>query len=195
MFPEDARIRQTGTEGVRMKSETIGSKSHRWVYAALLLFAVGFARQGHAGPFQGFWSGLDDGDYEVFLRVDGDGGYYCVMDNKSSFQFKVIGDSITTPMNGMDKIRVTTDSILTISGVEKGIAYASHFGRIAANKYPEACNVEERAWYGTADLARPVTDKVRSARSASTPFRILWNQGRSDLLGRDLRPVGLQDQP
>jgi hypothetical protein len=70
----------------------------------------------------GYWAWKNDPDpYERYIRIENDSGFYCVLDAKSSFRSQVIGDSITTPMNGKNAIFWFPGSgDIMISGEENG---------------------------------------------------------------------------
>ncbi|MEO7425866.1 MAG: hypothetical protein ABI036_11815 [Fibrobacteria bacterium] len=95
----------------------------------------------------GYWARKNDPDpYERYVRIENDSGFYCVLDDKSSFRFQVIGDSITTPMNGKNAIFWFPGSgDIMISGEEKGEAYNDRFGEIDSSTYYNNCRAEESA--------------------------------------------------
>jgi hypothetical protein len=104
----------------------------------------------------GFWKGKDnpDSEYARFLKIEGDRGFLCTLDGKSSFAFRIIGDSITTPMNGMDHIRFFSGlPDVVISGEEKGEAYSDRFIPLEGETYPAICIEEENA-YPTSGIAQ-----------------------------------------
>lgn len=93
-------------------------------------------------------------DVPKYIRIQGDSGFYCILDDKSSFRFKILGDSMTTPMNGMDGISYAPGSgSLKISGEEKGEAYFTIFAPSSAGQYPAACVQVEAELYGTGTVA------------------------------------------
>ena len=91
-------------------------------FALACLFAfLPASAQSMAG--NGFWKDKEnpDSEYARFLRFEGDRGFLCALDGKSSFAFRIIGDSISTPMNGMDRIQFFSAlPDVVISGEEKG---------------------------------------------------------------------------
>lgn len=100
------------------------------------------------GAPSGYWTDRpgSDGDYEHHIRIAGDTGFYCVSDGKSSFRFRVIGEAITTPMNGMnDLVWYPGSGDIEISGKEKGQSYSTRFRPLAAKDYPARCLDEEAA--------------------------------------------------
>jgi hypothetical protein len=154
-------------------------------FALLTLFA---GASSAAGPFEGYWkeTDVDDPVYQSYLKVEADSGYYCVLDGKSSFRFKIRGDSITTPMNGLDAIVLTTSTTLRISGEEKGEEYRNDFARMASSGYPKYCVDEEAEWYGpTALVRKPESAGVSSPRPGNSGPGLLNFRGRVlDYLGR-----------
>ena len=93
----------------------------------------------------GYWIGKKDpNQYETYLRIQNGSGFYCVLDDKNSFRFKLIGDSITTPMNGMNAIQYfPLSKDLQISGIEKGVTYTDIYGFTDSITYANKCRVEE----------------------------------------------------
>lgn len=154
--------------------------------AYIVLAGAALAASAATGPFEGFWERSDESaEYDSFMKVEADSGYLCVLDGKSSFRFKIAGDSITTPMNGKDAIALTPDHRLRISGEEKGEAYLSEWTRMDASGYPKACVDEEEEWYGPTAIrggsAGPVRPQSRGpAARPAFGFRgnILDAQGR-----------------
>lgn len=116
------------------------------------------------------------GDVQRYIKIEGDSGFYCIMDGKSGFRFKIIGDSMTTPMNGMDRISYAPGSgSLRVSGEEKGEPYFTIFAPSSAGQYPSACVEEEEILYGQGP----------SGLRRTTPEKRIARMGReSDLLGR-----------
>jgi hypothetical protein len=133
----------------------------------LLLASATLSVPAAAGPYQGYWRKLDveDPTYAGYLKVVADSGYYCIMDGKSSFRFKLKGDFITTPMNGLNAITLLSASVLRISGEEKGEPYHSDWKKMEASEYPKACLEEEQAWYG------PTALRAGPAEAAGPSFR------------------------
>jgi hypothetical protein len=115
-------------------------------------------------------------EYDSYLRLQDSAGFRCVLDGKSSYRFKIIGDSITTPLNGMDRFTWYPGSgDVEISGEEKGVAYADRFGMVEAAEYPVQCIEEEAAMQDPTEIGlekRPTADQHLRTRP-------LW-----DMLGR-----------
>ncbi len=99
----------------------------------------------------GYWKiKSDQNSYEKLIRIKNDSGFYCILDNKSSFRFKVIGDSKTTPMNGKDLISWWPGSgDIGISGEEKGVPYHYRFSLIDSATYTSFCKEEESRFSAT----------------------------------------------
>jgi hypothetical protein len=146
-------------------------------FVQALMLGAGLANERGGMDFQGYWKGTDQEiGYEKFLRIDGNRGFYCVMDGKSSFAFEMKDGSITTPFNGRDKIERTVDADhLRISGEEKGEPYFVDFEKMSPAEYPDGCREEETVKAGT------TTGMLR----ALTP-RKGFHPGRKqvDILGR-----------
>ena len=137
-------------------------------------------------PMAGQELDVDDPVYASYLKVEADSGYYCVMDGKSSFRFKIVGDSITTPMNGKDAFVLSSSGRLRIFGEEKGEPYQSIFARMDPGDYPKACVDEEAAWYGPTAIRGGTSGSERPERPAARP-RIFGFRGNFlDALGRTL---------
>lgn len=135
----------------------------------------------------GFWKGEDnpDSEYAHFLKIKGDRGFLCTLDGKSSFAFRIIGDSITTPMNGMDHIQFFSGlPDVVISGEEKGEAYSNRFIPLEGETYPAICEEEEDA-YPTAGIAR---GNGRKAAPMPRVFGGLFRGGPRNVLGRVTAP-------
>lgn len=131
----------------------------------------------------GYWKGQDnpEREYPRFLKIEGDKGFQCVLDGKSSFAFRIVGDSITTPMNGMDHIRFFSGlPDVMISGEEKGEAYSTRFVPLGAETYPAVC-LEEEAAEGSSGIARRAQGIGRPAPNISSRISIF---GVRDALGR-----------
>jgi hypothetical protein len=126
---------------------------------------------------QGYFQAMPGADtVPKYVKIQGDSGFYCILDDKSSFRFKIIGDSMTTPMNGKDLITYAPGSgSLRISGEEKGEPYSTIFAPRSASQYPAACVEEEKELYGpgTSGLRR-----INPGKGIAGPGREL------DLLGR-----------
>jgi hypothetical protein len=114
---------------------------------------------------EGYWIDNDVEGYERYIRIEKDSGYYCVLDGKSGFTFKVVGDSITTPMNGMNHIAYFPGSgNLKISGEEKGETYSTLFHPLAPKDYPKECaDLEKDYSVPTGITARPAPKATRHA--------------------------------
>ena len=148
------------------------------------LCAANAATVTHVGAAipDGFWAatGNEDADtYPTYLKIKANKGFYCIMDEKSSFAFQVIGDSITTPMNGMDRIDFSYGSgDVVIKGEEKGEPYSTRFNPITEEDFPEGCAEREEATSGTG-IAQ------RRNRDPHGPHAQKGSQVR-DMLGRHL---------
>lgn len=145
----------------------------------ILLLAGSLATLAEAADFEGqgyFRAMVGPEDVPKYIRIQGDSGFYCILDEKSSFRFKIVGDSMTTPMNGMDRISYSPGSgSLNISGEEKGEPYHTIFAPSSAGQYPGACVDEEAELYG------PGTSGLLRIGRGGVPYRT----GREiDLLGR-----------
>lgn len=140
---------------------------------AALLFLPLLTQAGYVPD--GFWANRDNGtaDYKSYLRIKDSSGFYCVMDGKSSFRFKITGDSINTPLNGNDAIHWYPGSgDIQIDGEEKGVPYRDRFQYLAPKDYPKACVDEE---------ARLYPSVIRKPLPSIRPGSSFWNY---DLLGR-----------
>jgi hypothetical protein len=95
--------------------------------------------------FDGYWELQKTGDaYERFIRIQDGKGFNCVLDGKSSFPFEIIGDSMTTPLNGRDKLTwMPSSGDLVIQGEEKGTPYLNRFSVSDSSKYWSKCKAEE----------------------------------------------------
>jgi hypothetical protein len=140
-----------------------------------------------AGIPDGYWAWTEnpDDEYERYIRVTGDSGFYCFLDRKSSFPFAIVGDSITTPMNGMDAIRLFPESgDLQITGVEKGEDYVDLFHPSDAATYAGKCGEEDPAVKGST-AAR---ERSSRERTGNPKLRIRRQATSRDMLGRLVRP-------
>lgn len=128
-----------------------------------------------AWNLEGYWAHRNNPDpYESYVRLQGDRGFLCVLDQKSSFRFQVIGDSITTPMNGMDALTWYPGSgDVEISGIEKGEPYRDRFEPIDSVTYFAKCRAEESL------IPMTQIKQVKRSRTKMFPGRF-WR----DLLGR-----------
>jgi hypothetical protein len=127
---------------------------------------------------EGYWIDNDVEGYERYVRIENDSGYYCVLDGKSGFTFKVVGDSITTPMNGMNHILAFPGSgNLKISGEEKGEPYSTLFHPLAPKDYPKECADLEKEFSGTTGIAAGPAPKP-------TPHAGYRGRAARNLLGR-----------
>lgn len=124
---------------------------------------------------KGYWADRNNPDpYESFVHLQGDRGFKCVLDQKSSFRFQVIGDSITTPMNGKNALTwYPSSGDIEISGMEKGVAYRDRFETIDSATYFAKCGAEEL--HTTVRRSIPAS---RSTLKRVSPKRLL------NLLGR-----------
>ncbi|MDQ2999731.1 MAG: hypothetical protein M3Y08_00510 [Fibrobacterota bacterium] len=125
---------------------------------------------------EGYWIDNEVQDYERYIRIEKDSGFYCVLDGKSGFFFKVVGDSITTPMNGMNHIAFFPGSgDLQISGEEKGQAYLTRFNFLAPKNYPKQCVDLEKEYSATVGMAAgqvmPMRKSFRSGKAAGWAAR------------------------
>lgn len=143
----------------------------------LLLWSLATLAQGADFIGQGYFRAMGGPtDVPEYIKIQGDSGYYCILDDKSSFRFKIRGDSMTTPMNGMDGISYAPGSgSLRISGEEKGDPYTTIFAPSWADEYPAACVEEEIKWYGPGTL---ILRRTAPGTGLAGPGRNL------DLLGR-----------
>jgi hypothetical protein len=103
---------------------------------------------------QGSFQSLSGTDTDPkYLKIRGDSGFYCILDDKSSFRFEIIGDSMTTPMNGKDRNTYAPGSgNVQIMGEEKGEPYFTVFAPRPEGQYPAACVQEEAKLYGPVSL-------------------------------------------
>jgi hypothetical protein len=75
------------------------------VRVLLLAMSLAALARGENYIGQGYYQAMPGPDtVPKYVKIQGDSGFYCILDGKSSFRFKIIGDSMTTPMNGMDRI-------------------------------------------------------------------------------------------
>jgi hypothetical protein len=58
---------------------------------ALVCLSAAPAASAQSMAGDGFWKGKEnpDSDYASFLKIEGDRGFYCVLDGKSSFAFRI----------------------------------------------------------------------------------------------------------
>lgn len=131
---------------------------------------------------QGYFKAMASADPTLkYVKIQGDSGFYCILDDKSSFRFKIIGDSITTPLNGMDRITYAFGSgSLRISGEEKGEPYSTTFAPSSASQYPTACVEEEEKLYGQSSVGVTVSATGKALTGAGRDF---------DALGRKQDPT------
>lgn len=133
----------------------MNAKTHSALIFSLSAFPAAAAPSGYWTDRPG-----SESDYEHHIRIAGDTGFYCVSDGKSSFRFRVIGESITTPMNGLNALVWYPGSgDIEISGKEKGESYSTRYRPLAAKDYPARCLEEEAAQIkedGPLALRRPV---------------------------------------
>jgi hypothetical protein len=149
------------------------------VRVLLLAMSLAALARGENYIGQGYYQAMPGPDtVPKYVKIQGDSGFYCILDGKSSFRFKIIGDSMTTPMNGMDRISYSPGSgSLEMSGEEKGEPYFTIFAPRSASQYPAACVEEEEELYG-----QGTTGLLRSA-----PVKgIAGTERRIDVLGRKL---------
>jgi hypothetical protein len=137
-----------------------------------------------------FWKDKEnpDSEYERFLKINGDRGFSCTLDGKSSYAFRIIGDSITTPMNGMDHIQFFSGlPDVVISGEEKGEPYSTRYIPLEGGTYPAVC-LEEEAAYPTTGIASGNGRKAGArTRGHGGHFRIGFGSS-IDILGRMAAP-------
>ena len=160
-------------------------RTMRMVLAAAALAVAAFPTLAEPGAFEteGYWIDDEVKGYERYIRIEKDSGYYCVLDGKSGFIFKVVGDSITTPMNGMNHIASFPGSgDLQISGEEKGQAYSTRFHFLAPKDYPEQCVDLEKEYSATVGME---AGEVRTMRKVLRPGREVGRTARN-ILGRTI---------
>ena len=93
---------------------------------------------------KGYWKLSQAKDYEEYVRIQGNAGFLCVLDDKSSFRFTIVGDSITTPWDRKDAIVWAPGSgDLVISGEEKGEPYSTRYRMTDSATYYAKCREEE----------------------------------------------------
>lgn len=157
-----------------MKADMRMLKTGMIVFTVSMATSLAFAGTG-ALEAEGYWIDNEVEGYERYLRIEKDSGYYCILDGKSGFTFKVVGDSITTPMNGMNHIAYFPGSgNLKISGEEKGEPYWTLFHPLAPNKYPKECVDLEKEYSATTGItARPSRKPTRPAESRGRAARNL----------------------
>lgn len=138
-----------------------------------------------------FWQDKEnpDAEYARFLKINGDRGFSCTLDGKSSYAFRIIGDSITTPMNGMDHIQFFSGlPDVVISGEEKGEPYSTRFIPLEGGTYPAVC-LEEEAAYPTTGIAPGNGRKAGLLpRAHGGLFRSGFTGSSVDALGRTAAP-------
>ena len=138
-----------------------------------------------------FWQDKEnpDAEYARFLKINGDRGFSCTLDGKSSYAFRIIGDSITTPMNGMDHIQFFSGlPDVVISGEEKGEPYSTRFIPLEGGTYPAVC-LEEEAAYPTTGIASGNGRKAGPwPRAHGGLFRNGYTGVSVDALGRTAAP-------
>jgi hypothetical protein len=138
-----------------------------------------------------FWQDKEnpDAEYARFLKINGDRGFSCTLDGKSSYAFRIIGDSITTPMNGMDHIQFFSGlPDVVISGEEKGEPYSTRYIPLEGGTYPAVC-LEEEAAYPTTGIAPGNGRKAEAGpRAHGGFFRLGPGGSASDALGRMAAP-------
>lgn len=127
---------------------------------------------------QGYFQAMPGPDtVPKYLKIQGDSGFYCILDDKSSFRFKIIGDSMTTPMNGKDRIAYAPGSgTVQISGEEKGEPYFTYFAPRSAGQYPAACVEEEAELYGPGTTGLMRTDPGKRVAGPGRVFDLLGRQ-------------------
>lgn len=104
---------------------------------------------------KGYWKLQQAKDHEEYVRIQGNSGFLCVLDDKSSFRFTIVGDSITTPWDRKDAIVWAPGSgDITISGEEKGEPYSTRYRMTDSATYYAKCR-EEEAKIPVATLQRP----------------------------------------
>ena len=126
----------------------------------------------------GYWRDASlDSEQERFIRIRDGKGFKCILDWKSSFRFTIIGDSMTTPMNGMDAIRWMPGSgDLVIMGEEKGEPYSERYTDVDSVIYAHKCGHEE---------SRLTPSGLRTERS--DPHARAGKPSRMNALGRKVR--------
>ena len=167
------------------KSDAIGPKAAALSAMVCLLACQATSAQSLARA--GFWKSKEnpDSEYARFLKIKGDRGFSCTLDGKSSYAFRIIGDSITTPMNGMDHIQFFSGlPDVVISGEEKGEAYSTRFIPLGGETYPAIC-IEEEDAYSTTGIAHGYGRKAGPMPRAHRGFfRSGYTETAVDALGR-----------
>lgn len=151
-----------------------------FVRASLVALTLASTAKAQLLP-DGFWEVREMKDYETYVRIEGDSGFYCVLDDKSSFAFAIVGDSITTPWDRLDGIVWFPGSgDIVISGVEKGEAYSTRFKPASSALYAAKCAEVENEYRVTG---------VRSSNPLARNRYPVWMESHRfhrDLLGRDV---------
>lgn len=146
-----------------------------------ILRAVLLATVTHAGLLpDGYWTVRDTKDYEEYVRIKGDSGFLCVLDNKSSTAFEIIGDSITTPWGRLDGIDwYPSSGDLVISGIEKGEAYSTRYQTSDSTTYANKCAEVESEFSVTA--VKPRQERRANSMRSLAPLQ----RNKRDVLGRE----------
>lgn len=139
--------------------------------------------------FEGFWKekNVEDPSDQVYLKIRDGEGYFCSLDEKSSFNFRIKNGFVTSPMNGRNPIsKISKDSLL-ISGEEKGDEYSTLFSKIDVKEYPASCMTKEQASISAALINKqkstPISN-VHKIRSVKSPVDLRGGKTLPKLLGR-----------
>lgn len=167
-----------------------------YILLGLLLQATAFFVQARESDYiaQGYWAwrenpGTTD---DRFMRITGDSGFYCFLDEKSSFAFAIANDSITTPMNGKNAIAWAPGSgDIIITGNEKGESYSERFQPFDSTTYWAKCADQERnvnatgihAGFSRQTSRQPTRWKFKSGAPIS------WHRKDYSLTGRKLEAL------
>jgi hypothetical protein len=156
-----------------------------WIACGALAPSAGAAAQ---FVIHGYWMRyLPESDYEGYLRITADSGFYCVLDGKSSFAFAIRKDSITTPLNGMNAIAWMPGSgDIVITGSEKGQPYSNRFKESDSATYWSKCRSEEQAGKPTPlrGAARPAAGLRGTEGGKIYRTGFVWNRKAFTVSGR-----------
>ena len=89
----------------------------------------------------GFWSWEKNGEtgyLQKYLRIKNNIGFYCILDHKSSFKFKIIGDSIYNFTNNIGGVNYS-DNLLIISSKISETVFYDKFKNISESNYLNKC--------------------------------------------------------
>jgi hypothetical protein len=160
---------------------------------ALFFMATAYFVQARESDYiaQGYWAWRENpgASEDRYVRITGDSGFYCFLDDKSSFAFAIAGDSITTPMNGKNAIAWAPGSgDIIITGEEKGEPYSDRFQPFDSTTYWAKCGDQE----GNANVTGLGAGFERQSgrQPARREFKpgapIAWQNKRYSLSGRKL---------